>query len=94
MNTCWKCGRLLAEGKVECDDACASRMSEEDTKAFALCLERLARRRRLDWTKIQSLDDLVCVLSTMFGEASFDPDSVSAQKLARFLEPKKDSNAE
>ena len=89
MNTCWKCGRLLAEGKTECDYGCASRMSEEDTKKFALCLERLAKRRRVDWTKVQSLADLIFVLSTLFGEASVDPNSIEAEKLERFLEPKK-----
>ena len=88
MNTCWKCGRPLAEGKVECDYGCMSRMSEDDTQAFANCLERLAKRRRLDWTKVQSLADVICVLSTLFGEATVDPDSAAARKLERFLEPK------
>jgi hypothetical protein len=89
MNTCWKCGRLLAEGKTECDYGCASRMSEEDTKKFALCLERLAKRRRVDWAKVQSLADLIFVLSTLFGEATVDPNSIAAEKLERFLEPYK-----
>ena len=89
MNTCWKCGRPLAEGKTECDYGCASRMSEEDTRKFALCLERLAKRRRVDWTKVQSLADIICVMSTLFGEASVDPNSSEAEKLERFLEPKK-----
>ena len=89
MNTCWKCGRPLAEGKTECDYGCASRMSEEDTRKFALCLERLAQRRRLDWTKVQSLADVICVLSALFSEASVDPNSSEAQTLERFLEPEK-----
>ena len=89
MNTCWKCGRPLAEGKAECDYGCESRMSEEDMRKFALCLERLAKRRRLDWTKVQSLTDLLCVLSALFGEASVDPNSIAAEKLERFLEPRR-----
>src|SRR5207244_1015539 len=88
MNTCWKCGRPLAQGHTECDHDCASRMSEEDTRKFAACLERLAKRRRLDWSKVQTLADVLCVLSTLFGEASVDPDSIAAEKLERFLEPK------
>lgn len=88
MNTCWRCGRPLAEGKVECDHGCASRMSEDDTQAFAQCLERLKKRRRLDWTKVQSLADVICVFSTLFGEATVDSDSAAARKLERFLEPK------
>jgi hypothetical protein len=90
MNTCWKCGRPLALGKNECDDGCESRMSEADTRKFAACLERLARRRRLDWTKVQSLADLLCVLSTLFGEATVEPDSLAAQKLEKFLAPEKE----
>jgi hypothetical protein len=90
MNTCWKCGRPLAVGKIECDDGCESRMSEADTRKFAACLERLARRRRLDWTKVQSLADLLCVLSTLFGEATVEPDSLAAQKLEKFLVPEKE----
>jgi hypothetical protein len=89
MNTCWKCGRPLAEGKTECDYGCESRMSEEDTKKFALCLERLAKRRRIDWSKVQSLADVIQVFSTLFSEASVDPNSIEAEKLERFLEPKK-----
>jgi len=91
MNTCWKCGRLLAEGKAECDHDCASRMSEEDTRKFALCLERLSKRRRVDWTKVQSLIDVICVLSALFSEASVDPNSPAAEKLELFLEPKKEN---
>jgi hypothetical protein len=90
MNTCWKCGQPLAEGKMECDYACASRMSEEDTQKFALCLEQLARRRRLDWSKVRTFDDLLCVLSTLFGDATVEPDSPIARKLERFLESKKE----
>jgi hypothetical protein len=89
MNTCWKCGRPLAEGKTECDYGCVSRMSEEDTRKFALCLAQLAKRRRLDWTKVQSLADVIYVLSTLFGEASVDPHSIAAEKLERFLAPEK-----
>ena len=89
MNTCWKCGRLLAEGNTECGHGCASRMSEEDTRKFALCLDQLAKRRRLDWTKIQSLADVLCVLSALFGEVGVDPNSIAAQKLEPFLEPEK-----
>ena len=62
-------------------------MTEEDTQKFALCLERLARRRRLDWTKVQSVADVICVLSTLLGDASVDPESAAAKKLERFLEP-------
>ena len=90
MNTCWKCGRPLAEGKVECDYGCESRMSEEDTKKFARCLEQIAKRRRLDWTTVQTVEDLICVISTLFGDATVDPESAAAKKLERFLESKKD----
>lgn len=87
MNTCWKCGEPLPDGKTECDHNCESRMSEEDTRKFALCLQQFARRRRLDWSKVQSLADVLFVLSTLFGDATVEPDSVVAQKLERFLDP-------
>jgi hypothetical protein len=91
MNTCWKCGHPIAPGKVECDHGCASRMSEEDTQKFALCLERIAKRRRLDWNKVNTVEDLICVISTLFGDATVEPDSAVARKLERFLEPKKEA---
>ena len=90
MNTCWKCGRLLAAGTMECEHGCASRMTDEDTQKFAVCLERFAKRRRLDWSKVQSIDDVICVLSTLFGDATVDPGSAEAKKLERFLEPEKE----
>jgi hypothetical protein len=90
MNTCWKCGQPLPEGITECDPACASRMSEEDTQKFALCLQQLAKRRRLDWSKLQSLADVIFVLSTLFGDATVDPELAVAKKLEQFLEPKKE----
>ena len=88
MNTCWKCGRPLAEGKIECEHGCVSRMTEEDARKFAHCLEQLAKRRRLDWTKVESLADVVFVLSALFGEATVDPESAAGKKLEPFLEPK------
>jgi hypothetical protein len=94
VNTCWKCGQPLPEGKLECDLACTSRMSEEDTEEFALFLQQLAKRRRLDWSSVQSLADVICVLSTLFGEATVDPDSAVARKLERFLEPRKEDDRE
>lgn len=87
MNTCWKCGHPLAEGKIECDYGCVSRMPEEETKKFEQCLRQLAQRRRLDWNKIQSFEDLLFVVSTLFGDATVEPDSAVAKKLERFLEP-------
>ena len=90
MNACWKCGRPLAGGTIECEHGCPSQMSEEDTLKFALCLEQLAKRRRIDWTRVQSLADVICVLAVLFGEASVDPNSTEAEKLERFLEPKKE----
>jgi len=91
MNTCWKCGQLLEIGKTECEHGCVSRMTEEDTEKFARCLERFAKRRRLDWSKVESVADVICVLSTLFGDATVDPDSTEAKKLERFLEAKKES---
>lgn len=90
MSTCWKCGRTSAVGATECEYGCVRPISEEDTEKFARFLERFAKRRRLDWSKVQSVSDVVCVLSTLFGEATVEPDSAEANKLERFLEPKKD----
>ena len=94
VNTCWKCGQPLPGGKMECDLGCTSRMSPEDTEKFALCLQQLAKRRRVDWSKVQSLADVICVLSTLFGDATVDPDSAVARKLERFLEPRKEDTCE
>ena len=88
MNTCWKCGRELAAGKAECDYGCTSRMSEEDTKKFAHYIQQLAKRRRLDWSKVRTADDMISVISTLFGDATVEPDSAAARKLERFLEPR------
>ena len=90
MNTCWNCGRPLADGVAECEYGCGERMTDEDARKFALFLQQLGRRRRLDWTKVQSLADVICVLSSLFSEAAVDPESPAAEKLERFLEPKKE----
>jgi hypothetical protein len=79
---------------MECDLGCTSRMSPEDTEKFALCLQQLAKRRRVDWSKVQSFADVICVLSTLFGDATVDPDSAVARKLERFLEPRKEDTCE
>jgi hypothetical protein len=94
VNTCWKCGQPLPGGKMECDLGCTSRMSPEDTEKFALCLQQLAKRRRVDWSKVQSFADVICVLSTLFGDATVDPDSAVARKLEPFLEPRKEDTCE
>jgi hypothetical protein len=44
----------------------------------------------LDWAKVRSLADVICVLSTLFGEATVDPDSIAAQKLEKYLAPEKE----
>jgi len=76
-------------GLSECEYGCVSELPEEDTEKFARFLERFAKRQRLDWSRVQSIQDVICVLSTLFGEAAVDPDSAEAKKLERFLEPKK-----
>jgi len=91
MNTCWKCGRVLDAGTTECGHACEKSVSEEEAEQFALFLERFAKRRRLDWSKVQSVRDVICVLSTLFGDATVEPDSAEARKLESYLEPKKDA---
>ena len=69
-------------------------MTEEDAEKFARCLEKLAKRRRIDWSKVQTMEDVICILSTLFGEATVDPDSAMAQKLERFLEPPTNKSTE
>lgn len=88
MNTCWKCSRQLPEGQVECEHGCVTRMSDEDAKRFAQCLEQIAKRRRIDWSTVRTAEDLICVVSTIFSDATVAPDSAVAKKLERFLEPK------
>jgi len=85
MNTCWKCGRQLSESQTECEYGCANKISDEEQKIFAACLERIAKRRRLDWSKVRSTEDVIIVLSTLFGYATVDPESQAAKKLERFL---------
>jgi hypothetical protein len=63
-------------------------MSEEDAEKFAYYIHQLAKRRRLDWSKVRSLEDLLCVISALFGDATVEPDSAAARKLERFLEPR------
>jgi hypothetical protein len=39
---------------------------------------------------VQSLADVIFVLSTLFGDATVDPESAVAKKLERFLDPKRE----
>lgn len=78
MNTCWKC-------EYDCSHSGTPLVRPEDAARFQAALDRFAKRKRIDWSKVASTEDLILVLSTLFGEATVEPDSAEAKKLERFL---------
>lgn len=87
MSNCYKCGRDLPETQVECEDGCRPyRPSGRSHESVMRDLqEKLNRRLKLDWSKVKTFEDMMLVVSTIFAEATIDPDCEAAQKLAAFL---------
>ena len=76
----------------ECEDGCPTQISESERQKFTACLERLSKRRRLDWSNVKTTEDLILILSTLFGDATIAHQSDEERKLERFLEPKKENS--
>ena len=66
MSNCWKCGWPVADGRTECEYGCgASRVREpllpDTLEEFNMLY------REIDWSTIESLADLIKVLSVIHG---------------------------
>lgn len=95
MSNCYKCGKELPEFQVECEDGCQKhvRPSPEEMRKFGEFLQhQLNKRRHIDWSKVESFEDLRLVISTIFCDATLDPDSAAARQLAKFLLPKREDH--
>lgn len=85
MSTCYKCGRELPSGQVECDPECgaANQPTDEQVRRF---LEMMRRQRALiDWDKVVTPEDMMLVIKTIFSNATVLRGTEEAEKLKRFL---------
>jgi hypothetical protein len=84
--TCWKCGKELPEGQIECEYGCDKFPTDDQIKeASRRVQEREDALVGIDWDKIESHDDLLLVLKILFGKATIFRDSAQAKTLAKFL---------
>jgi hypothetical protein len=89
VSSCYKCGKELPEGQVECEAGCHSDPSRQPTDTMAEYLEKIFRnRQRIDWAKVKTFEDMHLIMSTIFADAMLMAGSEEAIKLERFLKPK------
>ncbi len=89
MNNCWKCGRELPEGQVECDPPCFGNPQEEDHDYEQAVKDYEAKTIPIDWDKVRTLEDMKLVIKTLVCEDRVFRGSEEFQILRRFL---KESN--
>ncbi len=88
MSSCYRCGRDLPEGQVECEEGCKKASStsvknppvvsgDDTTFEFAY----------IDWTKVKTLDDLIKVLAVINAGSGICTDDEDYEKIKHLCEP-------
>jgi hypothetical protein len=85
MSTCWKCGQNLSEGQVECENGCGAEFPTDAQVDEALRRIR-ANTADVDWSKVQTVEDMREILSVLFGSRIHFPLGIP-QRIKRFLIP-------
>jgi len=97
MSECYKCGRTLAEGQVECDPPCFGNPPEErmtDEQIAEAVAEWEKDTAPIDWDKIATIEDLKAVMRELLdGDDRIYKDSPAFEKLKRFLKSEPDSQS-
>ena len=90
MNTCWKCGRETVNTDSECDDCREGLLKPDPATARAMkqWLEELPRTHVvLDWSKVQTFEELRLVMQTLWPCLYMERNSREAQTLRGFTRP-------
>jgi precorrin-6x reductase len=88
MNTCWKCTQEIPAGQTECA-ACAEGElpMPDDQEADRLEREFVQNWLELDWTKVQTLQDLIAILAKHGQPIFIEKGSAEHRELQQFLKP-------
>jgi len=90
MSECWKCGKALPEGLVECEDGCepTAEFNPDDPEQMAEAEKDFRENwMQIDWSKVTTLADLIAILSK-HGEPIFiEKESPEFEQLKKFLKP-------
>ncbi len=99
MSNCWRCGRELPDGQVECEEDCPGER-ENAHRALARLFQQDQRNfyRRtvtIDWDKVTCFADLKEIFRVFYCEVRFMPGTPAYEQLKRFLNnpPSSDSGA-
>jgi hypothetical protein len=93
MSTCYKCGRELPDGQVECDPGCptANQPTDEQILRFMEMMRR--QRAEIDWDKVTTFEEMMLVIKTIFSGASVLRGTEDYEKLKRFTKSDPDGQS-
>jgi hypothetical protein len=87
MNECYKCGRELPDGQVECQPVCTRNgtdgLTDEDIADAIRNYE--ADTVQIDWDKVVTLEDLKLIMREVMYDDRIYKDSPAFETLKRFL---------
>jgi len=97
MSACWKCGKELPEGQVECEKgnhtvaherAGADPSDAEIKEAFRRVQDKCAL---IDWDKVNSFEDLRAIMAATWSLPLYFPAGIP-EAIKPFLKPKRGSS--
>lgn len=85
MSTCYKCGRELPDGQVECDGVCSTVETPEELEAMD---REFARDyMEVDWAQVKTVEDVVNVLSAWDDYLFVPKKHPRFESLKKYLKP-------
>ncbi len=98
MSSCYKCGRDLPAGQVECEDVCQRAggiLPPDQTSPGAIKGPGVFEYAYIDWSKIKTLADLILVMSVIYDGSGVCTDEVADyDKIKHLCEPPVEINLE
>ncbi len=93
MSTCWKCGKVLPDGQVECEPGECGVPEETNVQSIIDALR--AQGQPIDWGKVTCFADLVKIMSVFYSEVRVMPHTPAWNQLRQFIsEPTKPGSTE
>ena len=93
MSECYKCGRQLTDGQVECDPPCFGNPEEHvqftDEQIIEAIRRQEAREVEIDWAKVRTFEDLKEIIQFVYDDIRVERGTPAFKALRRFL---KESN--
>jgi hypothetical protein len=93
MSNCWKCGRELPEGQVECESGECGVPEETSVERVIEALR--SQGQPIVWSKVTCFADLVKIMSVFYAEVRVMPHTPAWNQLRKFMpEPTKPGSTE